>query len=235
MNRQAPIISASVTCANALALDSDLRALEEAEVDYVHIDMADGHFVPNLGVGLDLAKQIKQATKIPLDLHLMVSNPEVWAPRVLGELRPAIVAFHIEPMVDTVRLARTIRDLGALAGAAINPGTPVSALESLLEEIDLVLVMTVCPGFAGQTLVPSALNKISDLRRRILENHLDVPIMVDGNASFEYAPRMREAGADIFVCGSSSVFQPKLGIVAATEAFRRCLAQPSSKLVSRGV
>lgn len=225
MSRERALLSASMMCANALHLDRDLRAVEEAGVDYLHIDFMDGHFVPNLGMGFDLTKQLRYASELPLDVHLMVSNPEALVPRILDELSPGIVTFHVETTAHGVLLAQKIRERGVLAGIALNPGTPLCLLESLLEDIDFVLVMTVNPGFAGQRLVPSTLEKIRQLRRRLDESGRDLLIGVDGNVSFEHGPRMRAAGANLFVCGTSSLFREDLGIARAAEQFRRALAE----------
>jgi ribulose-phosphate 3-epimerase len=222
-----PKLSASLLCADVLALGDDLAALEQAGVDYLHVDMADGHFVPLLGIGIEEAKRVRQASKIPFDVHLLVSNPNVWVPRVLDDLSPAIVTFSAEATVHGYLLAQTIRNSGAMAGVAINPGTPLSVLEYLLPTVDLVLVMTINPGIVGQTLIPGMIEKIADLRQLLVRKGLDVHIAVDGNVSFDTAPRMTAAGADFLVCGSWSVFdRNRGGIVAATSAFRRRLAEP---------
>lgn len=217
-----PKLTASLLCANALALTEDLPLLEQAGIDYLHVDMADGHFVPLLGIGIEEAKQVRAATKLPFDVHLLVANPNVWVPRVLDELRPAIVTFQAEATDHAYRLAQTIRQQGALAGVGINPGTPLSTLEYLLPTIDLVLVMTTNPGFTRQTLIPTMIDKIADLRRLIASKGLATHISVDGNVSFGNAPQMVAAGADFLVCGSSSVFdRSRGGIVDATAAFRQ--------------
>lgn len=226
MSSGKPILSASLMCANALALEADLRALEEAQVDYLHLDIMDGNFVPNIAVGIDLVKQVKAATSLPLDAHLMVANPDVWVPRIIEELSPPMIAFHLESALHSVRIAQYIRDAGAIAGVAMNPGTPACLLESLLPELDLVLVMTVNPGYAGQVLVESSLPKITAIRRMSERMGVSLLIGVDGNVSIEHAPRMREAGADLFVCGSSSLFRPDLGILGAARAFRAALGCP---------
>jgi ribulose-phosphate 3-epimerase len=220
--RRRPKLAASLLCANAVRLDDDLAHLHEAAIDYLHVDMADGHFVPLLGIGIEEAKRVRRATPIPLDVHLLVSNPEVWVPRVLEELQPAVVTFQAEATAHGYRLAQTIRQHGALAGVGINPGTPLSAIECLLHAVDLVLVMTTNPGFTRQTLIPEMISKLADLRRLAESKGRDLHVSADGNVSFENAPAMVAAGADWLVCGSSSVFEESLGgIVAATNAFRR--------------
>jgi ribulose-phosphate 3-epimerase len=221
MNQTNPRLTASLLCADTLALAGDLASLQEAAIDYLHVDMADGHFVPLLGIGIEEAKQVRQAAKIPFDVHLLVANPNVWVPRVLEELSPAIVTFQAEATSHAYRLAQMVRQRGALAGVGLNPGTPLSVLECLLPTIDMVLLMTTNPGFTRQTLIPSMIDKIADLRRMIQSKGLDIHISVDGNVSFQNAPQMVAAGADFLVCGSSSVFdRSRGGIVAATVAFR---------------
>lgn len=230
MNQTNPKLTASLLCADSLALAADLTALEESGVDYLHIDMADGHFVPLLGIGIEEAKRVRRATPIPFDVHLLVANPEVWTPRVLDELSPAIVTFPAEATAHGYRLAQMIRQAGAMAGVAINPGTPLSTLEYLLPAVDLVLVMTINPGIVGQTLIPGMIEKIADLRQLIARRGLNTHINVDGNVSFDTAPRMTAAGADFLVCGSWSIFDRNRGsIVAATAVFRQHLAEEGSK------
>jgi ribulose-phosphate 3-epimerase len=224
-----PWLTASLLCADPLKLGADLAALEEARVDYLHIDMADGHFVPLLGIGIEEAKRVRQATTIPFDVHLLVANPEVWTPRVLDELSPSIVTFCAEATPHACRLAQMIRQHDVMAGVAVNPGTPLSILDYLLPAVDLVLIMTINPGIVGQTVIPGMIEKIADLRQLIARRNLDVRVAVDGNVSFETAPRMIQAGADFLVCGSRSVFdRDRGGIVAATAAFQKHLAETTS-------
>lgn len=228
-----PQLTASLLCADPLALGDDLTALEEARIDYLHVDMADGHFVPLLGIGIEEARCVRRATSIPLDVHLLVANPEVWIPRVLDELSPAIVTFPAEATAHGYRLAQMIRQHGAMAGVAINPGTPISILEYLLPAVDLVLVMTINPGIVGQMLIPGMIEKIADLRQFIARKGLNVQINVDGNVSFDTAPHMTAAGADFLVGGSGSVFdRSRGGIVAATAAFRQHLVEEGKRNTS---
>lgn len=223
-----PKLMASLLCADFLDLGKDLRALEEAKIDYLHVDMADGHFVPLLGIGVEEARQVRAATRIPLDVHLLASNPDDLAPRILDSLSPAIVTFHIEASSHGYSLAQTIRSRGCMAGAALNPATPLSSIEYLLPELDVVLIMTTNPGITRQHLIHEMIAKIANLRELITAKGGDVRISVDGNVSFEHAPRLVEAGAAFLVCGSSSIFAPGHGgIVAATSAFRQSLAAKS--------
>lgn len=230
MNQTNPKLTASLLCADTLALANDLAGLEQAGIDYLHVDMADGHFVPLLGIGIEEAKRVRSATTIPLDVHLLVSNPEVWVPRVLDELTPDIVTFPAEATAHGYRWVQMIRQRGAMAGVAINPGTPLTILDYLLPAVDLVQVMTINPGIVGQTLIPGMLDKIADLRQLIAKKGLEVHISIDGNVSFDTAPKMLAAGADFLVCGSWSVFDRNHeSIVAATTAFRQHLASESKR------
>jgi ribulose-phosphate 3-epimerase len=215
-------------CANALALGEDLRALESAGVDYLHLDIMDGNFVPNIAVGIDLAKQARAATSLPLDAHLMVADPDFWVPRIIDELAPRIVVFHAETTHHGPRLADVIRSRGALAGVALNPGTPLAAVEDLLPMMDVVLAMTVNPGYAGQSLVPGSIEKIARLAELCAERGSDVLIAVDGNVSFEHGPAMRAMGAELFVCGSSSIFRRGIPIAASVAEFRKALEAGSA-------
>lgn len=218
------ILSASLQCADVLHLEQDLQNLKAAGVEYLHIDAADGHFVPNLGVGMDFAKKVAKASDIPLDVHLMVSNPDFWVPKVIDELNPAIVCWHAEATNHSVRLAQTARAAGAKAGVCLNPGTPVHMLENILPEVDMVLLMTVNPGFAGQMLVESTLRKIETLADMADGLEVEIDIAVDGNVSFESGPRMASLGANFFICGTSSLWLPGHTIGENAIAFREALA-----------
>ncbi len=233
MDLKPPKLMASLLCANSISLGKDLDALEEAKIDYLHIDMADGHFVPYLGIGIEQAKQIRAATHIPIDVHLLVSNPEYWVPRILDELAPSIVTFQIEATYHAYLLAQAIRDRGAMAGVALNPATSLSSIEYLLPELDLVLIMTTNPGIVGQSLINGMIGKIDDLKKLITAKGMELYIAVDGNVSLQHAPRMVEAGADCLVCGSSSIFDRQYGgIVEATSAFRQVLRTHATCLSS---
>lgn len=199
-------ITPSMMCADFLHMEECLRSLEGAGADYLHIDVMDGTFVPNYTLGTDFVKKLKNATGIPLDLHLMITEPERkldWFAFGEGDY----VSVHAEATAHLHRTLAAIHSRGAKAMAAINPATPISAVEEVLDEVDAILVMTVNPGYAGQKLVESTLGKIRRLRTMLDERGYDrVEIEVDGNVSFGNAVRMRDAGANLFVAGSSSVF-----------------------------
>ena len=216
--RQLPIkVCASLVCADFLHLERDLKALESAGVDYLHIDVMDGHFVPNFALSPDIMRTVRQVTTLPLDVHLMVEKPEGHL-KTFVEAGAEILVVHQEATVHLQRTLSHIRSLGAHAGVALNPATSLHTLEYVLEDIDLLLIMTVNPGFVGQRLVPSTLQKIADARRMFDQCGLSTSIQVDGNISFANAPRMASAGANFFVGGTSSIFQPSITI---SEGVRR--------------
>ena len=196
-------VSPSVMCADLCHLEEGIRQLEAAGADMLHVDMADGHFVPNLLLGMDVVRALRTKTPLPLDVHLMVQRPDDYL-GALGEIGVEMVAVHAEACPHLDRTLTEIRQRGMQAGVAINPATPLAAIDYVRERLDYVLLMTVNPGFAGQKLVASGIRKIADCRRWLSEHEGDVTIMVDGNVSFENIPRMVAAGADILVAGTSS-------------------------------
>ena len=200
------LISPSLMCADFLNLGDELKKLEKNGIEYLHIDIMDGDFVPNYTLGTDFVKKLKSATSIPLDVHMMVRNPENkldWIPFGEGDY----VSVHYEACTHLQRALSMIRAKGGKPMLALNPGTPLSVMEEVLPDLDAVLIMTVNPGFAGQKLIPSTLDKIRRLRKYLDENgYGHVEIECDGNVSFENAKKMREAGANIFVAGTSSIY-----------------------------
>lgn len=207
-------------CADALNLGSTLKEFEKNGIEYLHIDIMDGAFVPNFTLGTDYCKILKNATSIPLDIHLMIEKPEErldWFP--IGE--EDMVSVHAESTRHLQKVLKAIKDKGAKAYVALNPATPLCFLEEVLPDIDGVLVMTVNPGFAGQKLVPQTLDKIRRVRKMLDEaGKTDAEIEVDGNVSFENAEKMSAAGANIFVAGTSSVFKKGLTLDEGTKMLR---------------
>ena len=202
-------ISPSMMCADVMKLKTILDEFAKNGIEYLHIDIMDGHFVPNFTLGTDYCKLMKGNTSIPLDIHMMLEEPDTkleWFPIGEGDY----VSVHVESTRHLQRVLAQIRAKGAKPMVAINPATPFTSIEHVLDDIDGVLIMTVNPGFAGQKLVPATLKKIASLRKYLDENGYEsVDIEVDGNVSFENAKKMREAGANIFVAGTSSVFSDK--------------------------
>lgn len=193
-------------CVDFFELDKCIAEFEKNDIDLIHVDVMDGSFVPNFTLGTDFVKALKSRTSIPLDIHLMINNPEnklEWFEFGKGDY----VAIHYESTPHLNKAVAAIKNKGAKAMVAINPGTPLCVLESILDDIDAVLVMTVNPGFAGQKLIRSTLKKIATLREYLDKNGYEhIEIEVDGNVSFENAKLMNLAGANIFVAGTSSIF-----------------------------
>jgi ribulose-phosphate 3-epimerase len=203
-------LTPSMMCADLLHLADTIRLFEECKIPYLHMDVMDGSFVPNLMMGTEAIRQIRRAASIPLDIHLMIEDPGEkleWFEPQSGDY----ISIHAETTRHLQRVLAKVRALGAKPMAAINPATPLSAIEEVLRDVDAVLVMTVNPGYAGQKLVPQTLEKIRRLRTMLDDRGLDtVEIEVDGNVSLENARKMRAAGANIFVAGTSLLFRPGL-------------------------
>lgn len=202
----AVLISPSMMCADPLNFEAELRQVEAAGVDRLHMDIMDGHFVPNMPMGLSLLEHLRNKTRLPLDVHLMVEDNDFFV-ELLSKLGVYQISVHVESAVHLDRTLARIRETGAKAGAAINPGTPLAAIEYVLERLDYVLIMTVNPGYAGQAMTPASLRKIADCRDLLAARGLDIPIQVDGNVSFENIPAMVAAGAANLVAGTSSLFK----------------------------
>lgn len=192
-------LSPSILAADLTDLKASLKELE-GRVEYLHMDVMDGHFVPTLSFGELYTKLLKQHTSIPLDVHLMVSQPEKEVPKYFP-LEPANITFHVEATDFGVRLAREIRKQGIKAGVSLNPATPLSSLDYLLDEIDLVLIMSVEPGFYGQSFIDSSLGKIQKLKELIADR--DITIEVDGGIDASNVGQILEAGARRIVAGSA--------------------------------
>lgn len=198
-------VSPSVMCIDMMDLKHQLEALDQAHVDLYHIDIMDGHFVPNYCLNGDLMAAIHKVSDTPMDVHLMVTNPTEFI-QYCADHGADIITLHIETLEHPIRALKQIRALGKKAGIAINPATDISQLKYMLEFIDLVCVMTVDPGFAGQALIPTSYEKISAIRSMFTEAGYDVDIMVDGQVKEETAPKLVAAGANVLVLGSSGLF-----------------------------
>ena len=196
-----PIIAPSILAADFARLGDEVRAIEGA-ADWVHVDVMDNHFVPNLTIGLPVVQSLRKATVIPFDCHLMITDPERWAVGY-AEAGAYNVTFHAEACEDPVKLAKELRAAGAKAGLAIDRDTPVEPYLELLPYVDTVLIMTIKAGFGGQKFMPEMLDKVRAVRRRIGVKGLDVRLEVDGGISAETIEQAAEAGADAFVAGTA--------------------------------
>jgi len=194
-------LSASILSADFGRLAEQVRAAEQAGVDWIHVDVMDGHFVPNLTIGPGVTKAIRRATKLPLDVHLMISNPERYLEQFVAAGADWL-GIHAEATVHLERLIQNIKELGVKASVSLNPHTPLDCLEYVLKDVDLVLLMTVNPGFSGQKFIRGVLPKIRRLRQMIDEQKLDVLIQVDGGVSLDTVDEIVAAGADVLVSGS---------------------------------
>ncbi|HDP34937.1 MAG TPA: ribulose-phosphate 3-epimerase, partial [Candidatus Hydrogenedentes bacterium] len=226
-------IAPSLMCADQSRLETELRALEMAGAEYLHLDIMDAHFTPNMPLGLETARQLRSVTHLPFDAHLMVDLNDFFI-RQMGELGANLVSVHVESCTHLDRALALIRALGMRPGAALNPATPLQMLEHILDRIDFVLVMTVNPGFAGQRITPGSLKKIEACRNYLRERGVSIPIQVDGNVSFDNIPAMVAAGADILVGGTSSVYHPDAGILENMARARVVAAQGLGERKSKG-
>lgn len=205
-----PSISPSLMCADIFRLEQTIAAFEANGIEYLHIDVMDGSFVPNFCLGTDYCRRMKDRTKIPLDIHLMVTRPldklDVFP---FGEGDIVSVHHESDDHGSTLKALERIKERGAKPFIALNPDTPAGTLDSYAGYIDGALLMTVWPGFAGQKMVPGSLEKIASVRDRLDSiGKSNINIEVDGNVNYEKAPLMRASGADIFVVGTSSVLGP---------------------------
>lgn len=212
------IISPSILSANFAHLADQLSEIEQHGADWVHIDVMDGHFVPNITMGPFIVNHCKRLSQLPLDVHLMIEKPENHI-KAFIEAGANRVSIHIEGNPNVFRTLQEIRELGATPGIVISPGTPISAIESVIEVVDMVLIMTVNPGFSGQKHMPTMANKVKKVSEMIKLSGRDIIIEVDGGITAETLPAIHKAGATAFVA-ATSIFKHQNGIEAGIQALR---------------
>lgn len=217
------LLAPSIIAADFAHIADEVTAIESAGADWIHVDVMDGHFVPDITIGPLFVKSLKRVTKLPLDVHLMISEPEKYIP-AFAEAGATNITVHVETCPDLPRVIEQIRNLGCHPGVTLNPATPASAIDSALPLVDLVLVMSVVPGFSGQKFMPEMIGKVEEIRAKLNALRLSAHLEVDGGINAETLPLMKNAGANVFVTGNAAFKHPKgsaVGVQVLREAMIR--------------
>ena len=222
LNQRNIEIAPSILSADFSCLGDQIRAVERGGAGVLHVDVMDGHFVPNITVGLPVVKSLAKFTRLPIDAHLMITDPGTYAVQFV-QAGAQMVSVHVEADAHLHRTLISIRAAGAQAGVVLNPATPVGAVEEALQFVDYVLVMSVNPGFGGQQFIPQALDKVKRLRQMIVERQLNVRIEIDGGVDRSNIEKVVAAGAEIIVAGSAIFGKPDAE--AAVRELREATAQ----------
>jgi ribulose-phosphate 3-epimerase len=215
-------LAPSILSADFARLGKQIDEVVRAGADYIHVDVMDGHFVPNITIGAPVVASIRPVTSLPLDVHLMIEHPE----RYISDFANAgadIITVHVEAAPHLQSTIRLIKELGARAGVSLNPATPIGAVEEFLPHVDLVLVMSVNPGFGGQPFIPETLPRIANMRKILDDRGLSAELEVDGGINADNAPEIVKAGANVLVAGNS-IFKAKEGIRRAMQRLREVTA-----------
>lgn len=195
-------IAPSILSADFSRLGEEIKAVELAGADWIHVDVMDGHFVPNITMGPVVVKAVKKTTNLPIDVHLMIENPDRFIPD-FAKAGATLISVQVETCLHLNRTINLIKECGCRPGAVLNPSTPVSALEWIMEELDFVLIMSVNPGFGGQKFIKNSLQKIKDLKKIIIKRNLTTLIQIDGGVNETTIREISDAGVDVFVAGSA--------------------------------
>lgn len=201
------LIAPSILSADFSRLGDEIRSVEEAGADWIHIDVMDGHFVPNITMGPQIVQAAKRVTSLPLDVHLMIENPDQYIPD-FAEAGAYLISVQVEACVHLNRTIQMIREYDVQPGVVLNPSTPLSSIEWVLDDVDFVLIMSVNPGFGGQAFIPNSLEKIRALRNILQDRGLSTLIQVDGGVNEKTIAEISQAGVDVFVAGSA-IFRSK--------------------------
>ena len=196
------LIAPSILSADFSKLGDEIRAVEAAGADWIHVDVMDGHFVPNITIGPLVVEAARRVTSLPLDVHLMIENPDKYIPDFVKS-GANLISVQAETCIHLNRTIHLIKESGPRAGVALNPSTPLSSIEWVIENVDVVMIMSVNPGFGGQGFIPNSIDKIKALSRMIQDRELSTLIEIDGGVSEKNIKTISEAGADIFVAGSA--------------------------------
>jgi ribulose-phosphate 3-epimerase len=196
------LIAPSILSADFSKLGDQIKSVEDAGADWIHVDVMDGHFVPNITLGPMVVEAVRRVTSLPVDVHLMIENPERYI-QDFASAGATMISVQVETCVHLNRVIQLIKETGSQAGIVLNPSTPLSSIEWILEYVDFVLLMSVNPGFGGQAFIPNTLQKIRDLRKMIQDRGLSTLIEIDGGVNEETIAEISAAGADVFVAGSA--------------------------------
>lgn len=195
-------IAPSILSSDFSKLGDEIRSVEEAGADWIHVDVMDGHFVPNITIGPLIVEAARRVTSLPLDVHLMIENPDRYIPD-FAKAGADLISVQVEACIHLNRTIQMIKGLNLRAGAVLNPSTPLSAIEWILEDVDLIMIMSVNPGFGGQNFIPNSLKRITTLHKMIQDRGLSTLIEVDGGVNEKTIKNVSDAGADVFVAGSA--------------------------------
>lgn len=215
-------LAASIVCADMLDIRGEVQRIERGGADLIHFDVMDGDFVPRFGLHPEMLCSIRSISKLPIDVHLMVNSPVEYV-KDFALAGATYLTVHVESTNHLHRAISTIKGLGVKAGIALNPGTSITAIEEVITEIDMVLLMAINPGIVGHKIIPSTFAKIQRCREMIDRSAPGIPIMIDGGVTYQSAAEMLSAGAEMLVCGSSTIFQPDAPVDVKLGQFRNCI------------